>query len=235
MSSVGSQMKRVHRGDRLFVLAIKANELYALGAIDVEHVRRERSKQAVEAFGDYRAEGQNVTGPFTIAPLGSRKWKLRFESVDSPALVRGVGLPLQVRVMRELTPASANLLLDVLRADGEKTATRRSKNIELFAHEGTIMRRSLSRRERDPNVRKKALARYGTVCQICEFDFAEVYGDFAKRCVEVHHLDPLGGRSSTGAATSIDDVIVICPNCHRAIHLFDDPADWRLFKQECGL
>ena len=74
------------------------------------------------------------------------------------------------------------------------------------------MQQSVSRRERDPNVRRHALMKYGRACMICGFDFREVYGAFANSAAEVHHLDQLSSRSKRGHRTRLDDVIVVCPN-----------------------
>ena len=68
----------------------------------------------------------------------------------------------------------------------------------------------LSRAERDPTVRKKALAHFGKRCMVC---------DFVPRVdsqLEVHHLFPLADGGER--LTSIDDVAVLCANCHRLAH-----------------
>ncbi|OFV94424.1 MAG: hypothetical protein A3H28_09780 [Acidobacteria bacterium RIFCSPLOWO2_02_FULL_61_28] len=116
-----------------------------------------------------------------------------------------------------------------------KTPTQLAKEIELFKEEGRQMEQSLSRRERDPRVRDAALVKYGRACMVCGLDPAVKYGDFAQDCVEVHHLDPLGARSGQGKQTTLDDVIVVCPTCHRALHRYSDPSAWKRFKKECGL
>ena len=33
----------------------------------------------------------------------------------------------------------------------------------------------------------------------------------------------------------VNDVIVVCPNCHRALHQFKDPSNWKAFRRTSGL
>ncbi len=80
-----------------------------------------------------------------------------------------------------------------------------------------------TRRERDPKVRQAALRRYGFVCMICGLNPSAVYGSLAKECLDVHHLKPLSGAEPIGVQTAIRDVIVLCPTCHRALHISGMP------------
>lgn len=51
-------------------------------------------------------------------------------------------------------------------------------------------------------------------CEVCGFDFSTIYGiDFC----EVHHLRPLA-ESNGPVETKLDDLAVVCSNCHRVIH-----------------
>ena len=95
--------------------------------------------------------------------------------------------------------------------------------------EGEPVELTLTKYERDPKVRQAALKRHGRICMVCSLDFSRNYGDFAANCVEVHHLEALSGRGRKNL-TKIDDVVVLCPNCHRAIHRTDDPSDWKALR-----
>jgi 5-methylcytosine-specific restriction endonuclease McrA len=76
--------------------------------------------------------------------------------------------------------------------------------------EGRRIEFTLSRAERDPSVRKKALAHYGKKCAICDFE------PRVDSQLEVHHLFPLANGGER--ITSIADVVVLCANCHRLAH-----------------
>lgn len=56
----------------------------------------------------------------------------------------------------------------------------------------------------------------GTRCEVCHFDFEERYGAIGKGFIEAHHLVPLATRKEK--VSSIDDLAVLCANCHRMIH-----------------
>lgn len=51
-------------------------------------------------------------------------------------------------------------------------------------------------------------------CEICGFNFLNVYGiDY----IEVHHLKAIADMKDD-ETTNIEDVCLVCPNCHRIIH-----------------
>ena len=75
------------------------------------------------------------------------------------------------------------------------------------------------RRERDPSLRAKAFRLHGYRCQICTFDFSEIYGKWGYEFAEVHHRLPLGGSTSSERTTDPrTDLVVLCANCHRMTH-----------------
>ncbi len=57
-------------------------------------------------------------------------------------------------------------------------------------------------------------------CEVCGFDFREVYGDLGDGFCEVHHLQPLS-KSDGAVKTEQKDLAIICSNCHRIIHRVD--------------
>jgi len=83
--------------------------------------------------------------------------------------------------------------------------------------EGGIQEVTLELRKRNPLLRKQAIARYGYRCQICGFSYEEFYGELGKGYIEVHHLTPLSDRENE-TNTGIEDVAVVCANCHRILH-----------------
>ena len=123
--------------------------------------------------------------------------------------------------------AAAKLLLDILK-QGKKQAIQINR---IFRQEGSVRMRAMLQRERDPAVRRAALRHYGHKCLTCAFDPVRTYGPWAKDCLEVHHLNPLSVRYRKRARTTLRDVVVVCPTCHRALHAFPPgPAAWRRLK-----
>jgi 5-methylcytosine-specific restriction protein A len=99
--------------------------------------------------------------------------------------------------------------------------------------EGRYLLRLHAYRERNPALRRKkinsVLADGGSLaCQVCEFDFAQTYGERGQGYIECHHVEPLhvGGEK----ARSLKDLALLCSNCHRMIHTkppWPTPAELR--------
>lgn len=89
--------------------------------------------------------------------------------------------------------------------------------------EGSLYRTTINRYERNPINRELCLAKKGYKCQICNFDFQEVYGSIGKLFIEVHHITPV---SVIGPGYKIDvekDLIPVCANCHAMLHKKNPP------------
>ena len=54
-------------------------------------------------------------------------------------------------------------------------------------------------------------------CEVCEFDFAEEYGARGKDYIEAHHRLPIS-QLSEAVKVKIDDLALVCSNCHRMLH-----------------
>ncbi len=54
-------------------------------------------------------------------------------------------------------------------------------------------------------------------CEVCGFDFRECYGSLGDGFCEVHHRLALSDTSAE-VQTTLDDLAVVCANCHRMIH-----------------
>lgn len=104
------------------------------------------------------------------------------------------------------------------------SSTSALADIDLFSAgvEGAARLVPHLRRERDRALvaAKKAatLAAKGHLCcEACGFDFSVTYGALGDGFCEVHHLVPLGA-SDESVVTTLDELAVLCSNCHRIIH-----------------
>lgn len=79
-----------------------------------------------------------------------------------------------------------------------------------------------TRYERNPLNRAKAIEVHGLSCKVCEFNFEEVYGDWGKEFIEVHHIKPLFTKSEEAEIDPENDLVPVCSNCHRMIHRVKD-------------
>ena len=66
--------------------------------------------------------------------------------------------------------------------------------------------------------KKSFLSKHGCLyCEVCGFDFAKVYGVLGEGFIECHHTSPLS-EIENEKETTLDDLSVVCPNCHRMLH-----------------
>jgi len=93
---------------------------------------------------------------------------------------------------------------------------------------GTTVRKIISRK-RSQKIRKEALLTHGTSCKACEMSFFERYIGLKIECIELHHINPIskGVRSS-----SINDLVPLCPNCHRVAHTTIPPMPLKTLRSK---
>lgn len=78
------------------------------------------------------------------------------------------------------------------------------------------------KRERNPKLIKEAkklfVSRHGRLyCEACKFDFQQVYGDRGNDFIEGHHKK-LVSEMKEGEKTKVEDIAMLCSNCHRMVH-----------------
>jgi len=119
---------------------------------------------------------------------------------------------------------------DYLRSRGHTVMDRRAEALvkvqpeddESSFKEGAALYKLHRSRERDPLIAKKAKAKRWAesgvlACDICHFDFVQVYGPLGSGFIEAHHTVPvamLDGKSKT----KVSDLALVCSNCHRMLH-----------------
>lgn len=54
-------------------------------------------------------------------------------------------------------------------------------------------------------------------CEVCGFDFERMYGRLGRGFCEVHHKVPLA-EVDTEVTTNLEDLAILCANCHRMVH-----------------
>lgn len=97
---------------------------------------------------------------------------------------------------------------------------------ELGAMEGELKHSFVRHRARERALREAKLAEARTKsadgrvrCEVpgCHFDFEATYGHAGAGFAHVHHLRPLAEASSP-TLTRLEDLAVVCANCHAVIH-----------------
>lgn len=82
---------------------------------------------------------------------------------------------------------------------------------------------------RDPYLKETIKRIADGKCQLCGEDapFLDTYG---QPYLEEHHVK----RLADGGSDTIDNVVAICPNCHRKIHILNDDRDQVLLETIAG-
>ena len=85
------------------------------------------------------------------------------------------------------------------------------------ALEGRQHEYSAISRSRNGALRLAALQAAKGTCAVCAMDFSSVLGGIGSAVLEVHHRKQLSSYD-VPTVTSIDDLAVVCSNCHALIH-----------------
>jgi 5-methylcytosine-specific restriction endonuclease McrA len=80
-------------------------------------------------------------------------------------------------------------------------------------------------RERDGQIARRAKAKIlgktgKLACEVCQLDFFIRYGEIGQGFIEAHHRIPVSQLNGT-KKTKIEDLALVCSNCHRMLHRGD--------------
>lgn len=115
--------------------------------------------------------------------------------------------------VKELSPDRLKRLESVI-----DTATVASKQKE--ALEGETYRTEAIFRSRNQTLIQAKKANSDYRCEVCGFGFEETYGVIGREYVVAHHLKPIAAGPSK---TTLDDIALVCANCHAMIHTKNPP------------
>lgn len=92
--------------------------------------------------------------------------------------------------------------------------------------EGAVTERVNRIRERDRSLVSTAkrlfVEKHGSLfCSVCLFSFPKTYGDLGEDFIKAHHMKPVGERNGA-CETKVEDLVMVCSNCHRMIHRNSD-------------
>jgi hypothetical protein len=101
-----------------------------------------------------------------------------------------------------------------------KIQSRESLIDDIFI-EGKRTRVNHIKIERSPFLRKLFFEKYpDTVCNMCVCDTKQRY-PWTDNILEIHHILPLSSTLLiTNDGTSLNDVVGLCPNCHKSVHSY---------------
>jgi len=84
--------------------------------------------------------------------------------------------------------------------------------------EGSVKQVTINAYERDPKARVDCITKYGAICQVCDFNFEDVYGEIGRGFIHVHHKVDIATIGKSYQVDPINDLVPVCPNCHAMLH-----------------
>jgi len=93
---------------------------------------------------------------------------------------------------------------------------------EYEAPEGRLLYKLHKYKERNRTLVKKKkmnhFNKFGNLaCELCGFDYERIYGSVGRGFAECHHRSPLH-LLQVETVTKLEDLMIICANCHRMVH-----------------
>jgi hypothetical protein len=226
-------LTRVKSGDVLWIVNVHVGRLYLMGRIKVSFTTQDGqlARELVNSDKEFIEREQ-----FAIADrrdvellreidITERVFELHFEGEKTP-----LKFPLdaqQLRNVRQLTTESAELLSGIWYSH-QDTHVNIQDYVDDFLElteddraysEGRLVMRTLTERQRNRQLvkvaKERARRKHGRLlCEVCGFDFLAVYGaDY----IEAHHAEQMASLNAE-KETTLDELHMLCANCHRMVH-----------------
>lgn len=96
----------------------------------------------------------------------------------------------------------------------DDSSENRQRRLASRANKPKVVYRLVQDYHRDPDIVAEALYRAEGFCEKCKAKAPFIKRSNGEPYLEVHHIIPL----SKGGLDSLENVISLCPNCHREIH-----------------
>lgn len=228
--AASNQLHKVKPGDVLWIVNVYLGQLLLIGRLQVETVVADSdvAQDLADADpddwdeADYYAIGNRYNSePMREVDITPFVPELRFYGASDR--LQGVDAQ-QLRALRELVPQSAKLIEQIwydAKLEDEPTVqdVLEIREDEQAYAEGQVVTRTIKQRRRSRTLVKDAKQRFidehgHLYCEVCGFDFGDVYGmDY----IEAHHTKAIADYDED-SETVIEDLAMLCANCHRMIH-----------------
>lgn len=154
-----------------------------------------------------------------------------FKPFDNAVYLSEVGIEFKNSVVsgKGITETEVNIINEygfgtvgsVMRKLNEANNIGFTEDDEGFPEGKLILKQHLVR-ERNSEVIKLAKERFKQrhgklYCEVCGFDFVEHYGDIGEGYIEGHHTKPVS-EMNENEETKVEDIALVCANCHRMLH-----------------
>lgn len=165
---------------------------------------------------------QNEIGCIILSNFKNFSQPIRLSEIDidfQNSVVSGKSIS-EVEVVR-LQKAGLKTYSTVVKELNEVYQVGFTEDDESFPEGKQVLKQHLVR-ERNPKLIQLAKDCYKKkhdklTCQVCGFDFEEKYGAIGIDYIEGHHTKPVS-EMTIGEETKIEDIAMVCANCHRMLH-----------------
>ncbi|MFH4371218.1 HNH endonuclease [Vibrio alginolyticus] len=128
--------------------------------------------------------------------------------------------------VRPISKENYELILQHLSEDGLRMVSPKygtgesSEQSHMFEslHEGDLNKKYVTTYERNPKLRRQAIAIHGTSCAACGFDYGKVYGSVGEGYIHIHHKVPVSQFGTSKLVDPEKDLVPLCANCHAIVH-----------------
>ena len=117
----------------------------------------------------------------------------------------------------------AKQCIDILNAILVFFDLKEAEQIHSGLPEGASTTVEVNKYERSRINRSACVNHYGPICQACNFNFEETFGEIGKGYIHVHHIIPVSEMGGEYVLNPIKDLIPLCPNCHAMVHRNEPP------------
>jgi 5-methylcytosine-specific restriction protein A len=215
--------KSIQPGDRIFLMQVaeEPKGIIASGWVTTApHLRLhwDADKAAIgEKCLGVDGEWERLLNPPVDAPLEMRELqKGKLADFNWTPQSSGVRIPDEIASELEGKWAAhvGKTALAIVTTDTELAAMEGAERMALVRHR---QREQSLRDGKIAEARKRGNSKLRCEVPGCGFDFEAVYGELGRDYAQVHHLKPLGDRTKP-SLTKLDDLAVVCANCHAMIH-----------------
>lgn len=215
--------KNIAPGDRIFLMRVTEEPKGIIGSGWVTtppHLRlhwdADKAAAGEKCLG-VDGEWERLINPAVDAPLGMQELqKGRLADFNWTPQSSGTRIPDDIanELEEKWSAHVGKTSMAIVTTDTELAAMEGAERMTLVRHR---KREQLLRDAKVAEVKKLGSGRLKCEVSGCGFDFEAVYGELGRDYAQVHHLKPLGDRT-TPSQTKLTDLAVVCANCHAMIH-----------------
>lgn len=195
------------QGDDLDILSRRKDDKFS------QKVRNLRSHKTLEEHSYATYESRGHQGFWMITETG-REVARQNQEFANVVFESEFTAPVVTAALRRLPLASGRSRRKVLVFDENSLVTEGGRTKK----ERAVYQRTSKLRDRAIEDRQ---ARGQLQCEVCGFNFEQMYGKIGRGFIEIHHLIPIfcldGESVEKTLEESLNDVAALCANCHRMV------------------